>query len=201
MNAKLALVAKSAVAAALAAAGLAAPVTSFASPDDGMVCRPGYQAQAANGNFKCTKLVPKTVGLDCTNLRFPNKVIRAPGAPGDTSGGRDICTRPGISIGTTDALTGLVERQDFVFAEVSPARLAATREAVERAEERNLGLNDGDVDAQAGTASVVVNGGFGSNDEARFTVTLFTFPIPALNLNAGFPINPIGPIVNGPRLP
>jgi hypothetical protein len=195
---KTLVLAKSISAGALIATGVAAPATSFASPDDGMICRPGYSGQLNGANFKCSKVVAKAVPLDCTNLRFPTKVIRAPGAAGDSSGGKDICVRSGISIGTTDPLTGLVQGQDFVFAEVAASRVAAHREATERAEEANLGLTAADVDSQSSQANVVVNGGFGSNDEARFNVTLFTFPIAAPNFNLAQPILPNLP---QPRLP
>ena len=51
--------------------------------------------------------------------------------------------------------------------------------------------------AVGSTTSGSVNGGLGSNDEARFTVTLFTFPVPAANLT----LPTIQPISGLPRLP
>ena len=168
--------------AAAAATTLAAPAISHASPDDGMTCRPGYSAQFGGSTMKCTKTVPTQVSLQCSNVRFPTKVIRAPGAPGDTSGGKDLCTRPGIVIGTTDALTGLVLGQDFVFAEANASQEASKAKAIQIVETRNLNLPEDQVDFKASSAIVQVNGGFGSDDQANFTVTLFTFPVPALGL-------------------
>ena len=195
---KTLVVAKSIAAAGFIAAGVASPATSFASPNDGMVCRPGYNAQFNGTNLKCVKIVAKVAGLECHKPGFAGTpVIRAPGAPGDTSGGKDLCTRPGVVVGSTDALTGLVLGQDYVFAEVNPTKVAAIRVAAERNEETALGLTNADVDSAATNATVVVNGGFGSTDEARFNVTLFTFPVPALGLN----LSQIQPPIFPPRLP
>ena len=122
--------------------------------------------------------------------------IRVPGAPGDNSGGKDICTRPGINIGSTDPLTNAVLGQDFVFAELNTSQAASKAKAIQIAEERTLNLPEDQVDAKSTSPTVVVNGGFGSEDQASFTVTLFTFPIPALSL-----IRPILPILPSPILP
>ena len=73
---KALVLAKSIAAAAFAAAGIAAPAVSHASPDDGMVCRSGYGAQFASGNMKCSRALTKFVSLECTNASFPSKVIR-----------------------------------------------------------------------------------------------------------------------------
>jgi hypothetical protein len=196
---KTLLLTKTVAAAAIAAGGITAPAIGHASPDDGMTCRAGYSAQFGGATMKCAKVVPAAVSLLCSNVRFPTKVIRAPGAPGDTSGGKDLCTRPGIVIGTTDALTGLVLGQDFVFAEVNPSLVASKAKAIEIAEQRTLNLQDGEVDAKSSSATVTVNGGFGSDDQANFTVTLFTFPIPALGFNLAQPTLPTVPLF--PRLP
>ena len=63
----------------------------------------------------------------------------------------------------------------------------------ERTEEQALGLADADVDARAAVAPVIVDGGFGGEDAAPVTVTLFTFAIPAPTLT----LQPLLP----PRLP
>ena len=72
--------------------------------------------------------------------------------------------------------------QDFVFAALNPSKPAAIRIAAERTEEQALGLADADVDARAAVAPVIVDGGFGGEDAAPVTVTLFTFAIPAPTL-------------------
>lgn len=193
---------KSLAAAAIATTSLVAPAISHASPDDGMVCRSGYSGTFDGGRFKCSKSRIINVALECTNLRFPTKVIRAPGAPGDTSGGKDLCTRPGINIGTTDALTGLVNGQDFVFAAVNTNTVNTAVSNADQSEAANIpGLTAADVDTQAGQPNIVVNGGFGSNDVARVTLTLFTFPIPVLSLT--LPLPNLSPVVTlpSPRFP
>ena len=194
---KTLLLTKSVAAAAITAVGtLAMPSISHASPDDGMTCRAGYSAQFGGGTMKCTKTVPTGVSLLCSNVRFPTKVIRVPGAPGDNSGGKDICTRPGINIGSTDPLTNAVLGQDFVFAELNTSQAASKAKAIQIAEERTLNLPEDQVDAKSTSPTVVVNGGFGSEDQASFTVTLFTFPIPAAGLSLTLPTLP-----QLPRLP
>lgn len=193
---KTLLLSKTFAAVAIASSGIAAPAIGHASPDDGMTCRAGYSAQFGGATMKCTRVVPAAVSLLCSNVRFPNKVIRAPGAIGDTSGGKDICTRPGVVVGSTDALTGLVLGQDFAFAEVNPNQVAAKARVIQIAEERTLNLPADDVDAKSSSATVNVNGGFGSDDQANFTVTLFTFPIPAAGLRVALPTLP-----QLPRLP
>lgn len=193
---KLATLASSILATSLVALGGAAlPSVAAASPNDGMVCRPGYAGSLNGTKFFCTKTKIINVALECVDRRFPTKVVRAPGAAGDSSGGRDICTRPGIVVGTTDPLTGLVQGQDFVFAVVNQTTVNAQVTANDQQEATALGLTVNDVDTAAGTPSVVVNGGFGSNDVARVTLTFNTFAIPALSL-----LQPI-PLPNLPRLP
>ena len=180
---KTLLLTKSLVAAAIATTGVAAPALSHANPADGMVCRAGYAGALDGTHFKCSKTRVITVALECNNLRFPTYVTRAPGAPGDTSGGKDLCTRAGVNIGTTDALTGLVNGQDFVFAAVNPATVTARVTAQDQAEGTAIGLSAADVVTVASQPSVVVNGGLGSTDNARVTLTFFTFAIPALSLS------------------
>ena len=193
---KLAALASSILATSLVALGGAAlPSVAAASPNDGMVCRPGYTGTLNGTHFFCSKTKIINVALECVDRRFPTKVVRAPGAAGDSSGGRDLCTRPGIVVGSTDPLTGLVQGQDFVFAAVNSATITAQVTSNDQAEATALGLTVNDVDTAAGQPSVVVNGGFGSNDVARVTLTFNTFAIPALAL-----LQPI-PLPNLPRLP
>lgn len=191
------LLTKSIAATVFAMGAVTAPAISHASPNDGMICRGSYTAHFSGTTMTCTKDVRASIGPVCTqNTRFPIKVVRAPGAPGDTSGGKDICTRVGINIGTTDSLTGLVLNQDFIFAAIDATQVAAKAKAIEVAEERSLSLPDDQVDAKTSTPTVVVNGGFGSDDIANFTVTLFTFPITAPSLRPILPNLPSLPNVS-----
>jgi hypothetical protein len=167
-------------AAAIATSGLAAPALSHASPDDGMACRANYSAQFAGGNIKCTRPVQRFVSLECTNPGFPSKLIRAAGIQGDTTGGRDMCLRNGIVLGSNQPATGLRAGQDFVFVAINQAKVVAAREAVERLEERSLGLDTDGVDSRS-TGTLDINGGIGAEDRVRVAVTLFTFPVAAAN--------------------
>lgn len=191
------LLTKSIAATVLAMGAVTAPTISHASPNDGMICRSGYSAHFSGSAMTCSKDVRSSVSPVCTqNTRFPTKVVRAPGAPGDTSGGKDICTRVGINVGTTDSLNGLVLNQDFIFAVVDATQVAAKAKAIEVAEERNLNLTDDQVEGKTSTPTVAVNGGFGSDDIANFTVTLFTFPIAAPSLRPILPNLPSLPNVS-----
>ena len=192
---KLATLGSSIIATAFVALGGAAlPSVAAASPDDGMVCRVGYTGALNNGHFVCSKTKQVNAGLECLNRRFPTFVVRAPGAPGDTSGGRDLCTRTGINIGTTDALTGLVLNQDYVFAEVNQTTINNAVTTNDQQEATALGLSINDVDTKATQQQLSINGGFGSNDVVRVTLTFNTFAIPAL------PIISL-PVPSLPRLP
>jgi hypothetical protein len=181
---------KSAAAAAIAFAAMAAPAISHASPDDGMACRVanGYGAQFAGGNLKCVKTVVRNISgaFQCLNPSFPGingtrqPVIRVAVA-GDATGGKDLCPRPGVVMTSNSSLTGLTLGQDFQFATVNQARIAATREAIERSEQTAMGLGLDGVDSRS-TSTVVVNGGIGAEDIVRGTFTMFTFAIPAPSL-------------------
>jgi hypothetical protein len=196
---KTLILGKSIAAAFVAAAGVAAPAISHASPDDGMVCRSGYSAQFAGGNLKCSKQLVRFIALECTNTRFPNKVIRVAGIQGDTSGGRDMCLRPGIVLSSNAPATGLTAGQDFVFVAVNQTRVVAVREATERNEETALGLGLDGVDSRS-AGTVDVNGGIGAEDRVRADLTLFTFAIPAPTL-LRLPLQIDRPIIDlGPRL-
>ncbi|MFL6665148.1 MAG: hypothetical protein ACJ8G7_23505 [Rhizobacter sp.] len=175
------LLAKAVAAAVIGTAGVAAPAISHASPDDGVVCRAGYSAQFAGGDMKCSKHVIRHVSLECINPRFPNKLVRVPGVPGDTTNGRDICLAPGRVLASNSPLTGLTVNQDFAFVAINPSKVAATRIATERGEETALGLPADGVDS-ASTGTLVINGGVGAEDNVTVDVSLFTFPVPALTL-------------------
>jgi hypothetical protein len=177
---------KSIAAALIAGAGIAAPVVSHASPDDGMVCRAGYSGQAVNGTFKCSRVVTRVVALDCPTATFTLKQRRSRIGQSD---GRDVCTRPaGLTIPFDSSLAGLVEGQDFVFPTFQETRLSAIAKATEVVEERNLGLADDQVDVKSThgitTGSLTIDAATGAEDGVQATITLFTFPIPAVNLIA-----------------
>jgi hypothetical protein len=174
---KTVLLAKSIAAALVAGAGIAAPTISHASPDDGMVCRAGYGAQSSGGNIKCTRQVVRLIPLDCPSPIFKRKLIRTPGIPGDTTGGLDMCLKDGVVLGTQEPATGVREGFEFIFATVNQSRVAATREAVERATEIGLGLPTDGVDSRSvGRLALNQNNG---EDMVEATITLFTFPIAA----------------------
>ena len=184
---------KSIAAALVAGSGIAAPAISHASPDDGMVCRVGYNGQFAGGDLKCTKTKPPAnAALSCLDTRFPNKLIRVIALP--SSDGKDICLALGRNATSNGPLTGLTLNQDYAFATLNPAKPVAIRIVAERTEEQSLGLADADVDARAAVAPVIVDGGFGGEDAAPVTVTLFTFAIPAPT----FSLQPLDPLL--PRL-
>lgn len=197
---KIATIASSILATTFVALGGAAlPSVAAASPVEGMVCRAGYTGALSNGHFVCSKTKVINVALECTNRLFPKFVVRAPGAAGDSSGGRDLCTRAQISVGSTDPLTGLVQNQDFIFASVNPTTVNTQIANNDAAEAQSLGLNAADVVTTGSTPSLVVNGGFGSNDIARVTLTFNTFAIPALGVISLPPGLPSLPTL--PRLP
>lgn len=198
---KLATIASSILATSfIALGGAALPSVAAASPNDGVVCRPGYTGALSGSHFICSKTGSISVALECVNRLFPTKVVRAPGAAGDSSGGRDLCTRAGIVIGTTDPLTGLVQGQDFIFAAVNQTTVNTQVTNSDQHEATFLGVSVGDVDTDASTPVVAVNGGFGSNDIARVTLKFTTFAIPALGLITLPPVT-LPNIPNLPRLP
>lgn len=200
------VLAKSIAAALVASAGLAAPVISHASPDDGMTCRPGYNGQTVGGVFKCSRVVTRVLPLDCPlQGPFTRKQIRSIDRVSG-SDGRDVCTREqGLTIASNSSLAGLTEKQDFVFAAFADSRLASTVKAVEIAEERNLSLADDQVDVTAThgvtTGQLVIDASTGAIDGVQATITLFTFPIPAVAQLR--PIVPVTPVVTlpAPKLP
>ena len=182
MNAfKQALLTKSIVAAAIAAAGVATPTASHAitasgGPSGGMVCRAGYTGALVGAAFKCSKTSDIVLVLECLNPTFPTYVIRAVVGSGQ---GKDLCTRTGVVVSSTDLIAGLTLGQDYVFAEVNPATVITRTGNVDHTEAVSQGLPDSGVDTVAGTPVVQFNGGVGVKDNAKLTLTHFTFPVAA----------------------
>lgn len=195
---KTLVLAKSIAAALVAGSGIAAPALSHASPDDGMVCRAGYSAQFSAGNLKCAKQVVRFVSLECANVRFPNKLIRSANIAGDTTRGRDMCLRNGVSLGSNAPATGLTAGQDFVFVAVNQTKVVAVREAQERNEETSLGLGLDGVDSRS-VGTLDINGGIGAEDRVKVDITLFTFPVPAPNILLS-PLQLDRPVIDLPPL-
>lgn len=145
------------------------------TPDDGMICRSGYTGAIVDGAFKCSKTTSTLLNLECRS-QFPNYVVRAAGSPG-TPDGRDLCTRAAISLGSTDAIGGLVAGRDYVKADVSQAMADSATAAVAAAEVTALGLTASDVDAAAQEPTINTNA-TGSRDKARIGIKLYTFAAP-----------------------
>ena len=183
---KTLLLTKSLFAAAIAAGSLAAPTAGHAltfagSPDDGMVCRADYTGALNGTRFKCTKTRDITVVLECTNPLFPIYVIRA--VNGAASDGKDLCTKAGVVITSNGSLAGLVEARpgrngDYTFAAVVPATVTTRVTAQDQAEATAQGLTVSEVDTVAAQPVVQIDGSVGSKDNARVTLTFFTFAIP-----------------------
>lgn len=144
------------------------PGTNLAgTPDDGMVCRTGYTGAVDAGAFKCSKNQSIVVDLSCARQTFTSYTARV---------GGDICTRSGLSVGPTDALTGLTEGTDYVRAEVRSATVDSAVAAAEAAEVSALGLTDSDVDASAQTPTVETDSN-GVKDKGKVRFRLFTFAV------------------------
>lgn len=191
---KTLVLAKSAAAALIAMAGVAAPAISHASPDDGMVCRAGYSGSFEGGRFKCAKPRTIDVGVECTNIRFPNIQRRVVALP--QSDGKDVCARAGITVAANGPLTGLTLGQDYVFAAVNPTTVTARINGVRDFEASQAGVPVTDIDVVTVSSALAIDGGFGGNDVSRLRLSVFTFPIPALGL-----IRPIVPNLPGLSLP
>jgi hypothetical protein len=158
------------------------------------VCRAGYNGTFEGGHFKCSKPRTIDVGVECTNTRFPNIQRRVVALP--QSDGKDVCARPGITVAANGPLTGLTLGQDYVFAAVNPATVAARINSVRDSEAGLAGVPVTDVDVVTVSTTLNVDGGFGGNDVSRIRLDVFTFAIPALSL-----IRPIVPNLPGPILP
>jgi hypothetical protein len=183
------LLTKSILAAAVAASGISASGIAAAAtpvpvggPSSGMSCRTGYTAAFDGTRLKCSKTTSIPIPLVCDRPNFPGvgnppaPVIRASGAAGDNSNGKDLCPRTGLRIGTTDALTGLVQGTDYVFATADAAAVTTRTANNDQSEATALGLTLGEVDTLAGTPVITVNAN-GVTDRGAVTLTFFTFPI------------------------
>jgi hypothetical protein len=146
------------------------------TPNDGMVCRTNYNGSYAGGAFKCSRYRFHTINLACTNAQFPNYVIRPAGSSG-TPEGRDLCTRNGVNIGSTDALTGLVQGQDYRLAMVDDAALATQVQNLHREEQNATGLSGNDLETTAGAPAIQPDQGSGSRDRAVVQVFHYTFAV------------------------
>lgn len=94
-----------AIRAALVVAGVAAAQSAFASADDGVKCRSGFNASFSNGVLKCSKQVVRSVSLDgrttCPNdSKYPNYVVLG-------GNRRDVCVAPGVDIDSDTDLSQL----------------------------------------------------------------------------------------------
>jgi hypothetical protein len=183
---KTLLVAKSLIAAAIAASSLAAPAISHANPtgtpDDGMVCRAGYTGTFSGGRFVCSKTSTTDIALECNNPNFPVYVIRL-GGPGP-KGDDDICIRNnGTVITINQSLNGLPESTNgitgvYEYAKVNPATVTNRTTNQDSLEAAALGLPLDAVDTRAGTPVVKPNGRLGGKGEAEVPLTFFTYAIP-----------------------
>ncbi|HSW25620.1 MAG TPA: hypothetical protein VLJ62_22860 [Burkholderiaceae bacterium] len=174
------LLAKSIVAAAVAGSGIAAPTVSHAiaagGPAAGVICRAGYTGNVVGAAFKCSKTSDIVVVLECLNPTFPTYVTRAVVGSGV---GKDLCTRAGVIVSSTDLIAGLTLGQDYVFAEVNPLTVTTRSTNADHTEASLQGLPDSGVDTFAGVPVVQLNGGVGQKDNAKVTLTYFTSPVPA----------------------
>ena len=182
------LLTKSILAAVVAVSGLAAPAVSHAliaagGPSAGVICLAGYTGTIVGAAFKCSKTSDIVVVLECLNPTFLTYVTRAVVGTGI---GKDLCTRAGVIVSSTDLIAALTLGQDYVFAEVNPATVITRTANADHTEAVAQGLSDSGVDTLAGTPVVQVNGGVGNKDNAKVTVTYFTSPVAAF-----------GPIVIG----
>ena len=189
------LLAKSIAAAAIVIGGIAAPSVShaiaFGAPASGMVCRAGYTGAFSGTNFKCSKTVDINVVLECTNPTYPTYTIRA--VVGPTGVGRDFCTRSGIVLGPTDSIANLVlgapgRPGDYVLADVNPATVVTRTGNQDQTEATAQGLAVGDVDTVAGVPVIQLGGGVGNKDNAKVTLTHFTFAIPTAVIGSPGPL-------------
>ncbi len=189
------------IAAACFAAGLASPAVALTpnlpgTPDDGMACRTGYTAAFDGSRIKCSKAISIPIPLICDRPNFPGvgnppaPVPRAAGAAGDNSGGKDLCPRSGLRIGTTDSLVGLTQGTDYVFATTDAAAVTTRTANNDQSEAAALGLSASEVDTLAGTPSISVNSN-GVTDKGTVTLTFFTFAVPGAGIVIGNP-GPIG---------
>jgi hypothetical protein len=161
--------------ASASAFGIGATPNPLGTPDDGMICRSGYTGAVNGNNFKCSKTARVTVPMKCTRTNW-TYVVRAAGSP-DSAAGIDLCTRPGVNVGSTDSLSGLVNGQDYAYVVVDTDKVTEKTTEADQAEATALGLDANEVDTAAGEPRVVPSGGTGSQDRAEVTLTHYTFAI------------------------
>jgi hypothetical protein len=144
--------------------------------NDGMICRSNYNGSYSGGAFKCARQRFHLINLSCPNAQFPNYVIRPVGSSG-TPQGRDLCTRNGVSLGSTDALGNLVQGQDYKLAEVDANALATQIQNLHNEEKTATSLSGNDIETSSGEPAIQPDQGTGSRDRAVVQVTHYTFAI------------------------
>jgi hypothetical protein len=171
--------------AAVAAAGAATsalsqipPVTGnlMGTANDGVICRSSYNGSYSGGAFKCSRQRFHTINLSCPNAQFPNYVIRPSGSSG-TPLGRDLCTKNGVNLGSTDALGNLVLGQDYKLAEVDANALATQIQNLHNEEKTATGLSGNEIETTSGEPLIQPDAGTGSRDRALVQVLHWTFAI------------------------
>jgi hypothetical protein len=165
--------------AASAAFAISLTPNVLGTPDDGMICRPGYTGALTGSSFKCSKAAEVKLNLECTDPNFPEYVIRAQVA--GTPNGEDICSKANLNIATNGAIggaTGLVQGTHWVFAQVNTATVNSKVADADAQEASALGLDARDVDTLAGTAVKNFNP---ARDKAIVPLTHYTFAIPTGN--------------------
>ena len=178
------LLAKSILAAVIAASGIAAPAVSHAAtvadgPSAGMACRTGYTPAFDGTRLKCSKASSFELPLVCLNSNFTAYTVRVGTGNNDD---RDLCTRTVGAITLNQSLNGLVESTNgtsgnYVFATFDPAAVAAKTLTKDAAEAAALSLTVGEVDTLQGTPLVRANGRAGGAGEVNVPLTFFTFPV------------------------
>jgi hypothetical protein len=174
------------IAAAVAGFGLVAPAmgqltsNQLGTPDDGMVCRAGYNGALAGSAFKCHKyrIAGLELNLKCVNPTFPNYVTRAKYSAG-TSEGQDICIKnQGVQFDSDDPITSEYPVGGaWVYAAVDTGELNTGIANLHREEARTLGLEARDVDLTT-TTTMRRDSGNNNRDTAMVTVWYYTFAIP-----------------------
>ena len=162
-------------AAAVVGIGLTAPAFGInatpnllGTPDDGMICRAGYTGALSGSAFKCSKKVDIKVNLICDKPGFPNYAVRATE--------RDLCARNNVNIPISGTFSGILG-QDYVRADVDTAAVTAETASKDAAEAAALGLTTKDIDTVAAEPVLEIDGGGGSKDKAKVTLTHYTFAI------------------------
>jgi hypothetical protein len=174
------------IATAVAGLGLVAPAmgqltsNQLGTPDDGMVCRAGYNGALAGSAFKCQKsrIVALELNLKCVNPTFPNYVTRAKYS-GGTSDGQDICIKSqGVQFDSDDPITSdYPVGGAWVYAAVDPTELNSGVANLHRDEARALGLEARDVDLTT-TTTMRRDTGNNNRDTVMVSVWYYTFAIP-----------------------